>query len=59
MNTHTGTHLDVPYNFDDGGPTIEQVPLTAFAAPAVFLDLRQRVKAGEPIGPDILDGTLD
>jgi kynurenine formamidase len=59
LNTHTVTHVDVPYHFDDGGPTIEQVPLTAFAAPAVFLDLRERVKAGEPIGPHILDGTLD
>lgn len=25
----------------------------------MFLDLRERVKAGEPIGPDILDGPLD
>jgi arylformamidase len=49
----------VPYHFDDGGPTIEQVPLTVFAAPVVFLDLRERDKAGEPIGPHILDGTLD
>ncbi len=21
LNTHTGTHVDVPYHFDDGGPT--------------------------------------
>jgi arylformamidase len=55
LTTHTGTHVDVPYHFDDSSPTIEQVPLTAFAAPAVFLDLRERVKPGEPIGPDILD----
>jgi arylformamidase len=58
LNTHTGTHVDVPYHFDDGGATVEQMPLTAFAAPAVFLDLRDRVHAGEAIGPGTLDGTL-
>ncbi|HEY1688990.1 MAG TPA: cyclase family protein [Solirubrobacteraceae bacterium] len=58
LNTHTGTHVDVPYHFDDGGPTIDQMPLTAFAAPAVFLDLRARVRAGNPIGPDAFDGIL-
>lgn len=45
LNTHTGTHVDLPYHLDDSGPTIEQVPLTAFAA--------------EPVGADILEGTLD
>jgi arylformamidase len=59
LNTHTGTHVDVPYHFDDHGPTIERMPLTAFAAPAVFLDLRERVRAGEPIGPAELDGLLE
>jgi len=59
LNTHTGTHVDVPYHFDDAGPTIERMPLTAFAAPAVFVDLRERVCAGEPIGPDMLEGRLE
>lgn len=49
LNTHTGTHVDVPFHFDDGGPAIEEMPLSAFAAPAVFLDLRDRVTAGEAI----------
>jgi kynurenine formamidase len=56
--SHTGTHVDVPYHFDDAGATIEQMPLTAFAGPAAFVDLRDRVKAGEPIGATTLDGTL-
>jgi kynurenine formamidase len=59
LNTHTGTHVDVPYHFDDHGPAIEQMPLAAFAAPAVFMDLRDRVRAGEPIGPAELDGSVD
>jgi kynurenine formamidase len=44
LNPHTATNADVPYHFDDYGPSIERMPLTAFAAPAVFLDLRERVK---------------
>jgi arylformamidase len=59
LNTHTGTHVDVPFHFDDAGATIEQMPLSAFAAPAVFVDLRERVRAGEPIGPDTLAGRLE
>lgn len=55
LNTHTGTHVDVPFHFDDDGATIDEVPLTAFAAPAVFLDLRDGVRAGEPIEPEHLE----
>ncbi|MFZ0090310.1 MAG: cyclase family protein [Solirubrobacteraceae bacterium] len=61
LNTHTGTHVDVPFHFDDAGAPIDQVPLSAFAAPAVFIDLRDRVEAGDSIGdrelhplPDLL-----
>lgn len=59
LNTHTGTHVDVPYHFDDQGRPIEQMPLTAFATPAVFIDLRDRVRAGQPIGPAELAGAVD
>jgi kynurenine formamidase len=56
MNTHTGTHVDVPYHFDDAGETVDQRPLTGFAAPAVFIDLRDRV--GEAIAPEHLEADL-
>ena len=46
LNTHTGTHVDVPFHFYDDGDTIEKVPLDKFAGPGVFIDLR-----GE-VGPD-------
>lgn len=59
LNTHTGTHVDVPFHFDDSGATIDQMPLSAFAAPAVFMDLRDRVKGGEAIGPAQLDPLPD
>ncbi len=55
LNTHTGTHVDVPFHFDDEGLTIEEMPLAAFAAPAVFLDLRERLTAGQAIGPEQLE----
>lgn len=55
MNTHTGTHVDVPFHFDDAGETIERRPLESFAGPAVFLDLREQVRADEPIGPRELE----
>jgi kynurenine formamidase len=55
MNTHTGTHVDVPYHFDEAGETIDQRPLRAFAGPAVFLDLRADVTADEPIGAEQIE----
>jgi len=58
MNTHTGTHVDVPYHFDDEGETVDQRPLEAFAAPAVFIDLRERVAAGQAIAPEHLEADL-
>lgn len=59
LNTHTGTHVDVPFHFDDGGPTIDRMPLAAFAGPAAFLDLRGTVEPSEAIGSEQLAGPLD
>lgn len=58
MNTHTGTHVDVAYHFDDAGETVDPRPLDAFAAPAVFIDLRERVAAGQAISPEHLEADL-
>lgn len=59
MNTHTGTHVDVPYHFDDSAASIERMPLEAFAGPAAFLDLRAVVRPGEPVGRAELEPVLD
>lgn len=40
FNTHTATHIDVPYHFFDDGDTIDKLPLDRFAGPGVFIDLR-------------------
>jgi kynurenine formamidase len=58
MNVHTGTHVDVPFHFDDAGATIDRVPLDAFAGPALFVDLRGAVEPGSEIGPAQLEGRL-
>ncbi len=39
---HTGTHVDAPAHFIDGGTTLEQIPLDRFVGPATVLDLRGR-----------------
>jgi kynurenine formamidase len=59
MNTHTGTHVDVPFHFSDEGETIERRPLESFSGPAVFLDMRAQVRADEPIGPRELEPHAD
>jgi arylformamidase len=58
-NTHMGTHVDVPFHFDDAGETIEQVPPSAFAGPALFLDLSDTVGPGAPIDAEALGPWLD
>ncbi len=39
---HTGTHVDAPAHFIDGGPTLEQIALDRFVGPASVVDLRGR-----------------
>jgi len=39
---HTGTHVDAPAHFLDGGTTLEHIPLDRFVGPATVLDLRDR-----------------
>ena len=40
LGAHTGTHVDAPAHFIEGGPTLEQVPLDRMVGPAQVLDLR-------------------
>lgn len=52
MGTHTGTHVDPPLHFIEGGKGIDAVPVTTLVGPAVVADLRDWSK---PIGPEELD----
>jgi arylformamidase len=58
MNVHTGTHVDAPFHFDEAGATIDQMPLEAFAGPALFIDLRGVVEPAMEIGPDQLESRI-
>ena len=40
MGAHTGTHMDAPAHFIDGGATLDQVALDRMVGPAQVLDLR-------------------
>jgi arylformamidase len=37
---HIGTHVDAPFHFDEGGMTIDQVPLDPYIGPARVVDVR-------------------
>jgi arylformamidase len=39
MSTHTGTHIDAPKHFLDGGATVDELPLDHFLGKAKVLDL--------------------
>jgi len=40
MSTHTGTHVDPPIHFVDGGATIDQIPLATLIGDAIVVDIR-------------------
>jgi arylformamidase len=42
IGTHTGTHVDPPVHFVEGGGGIDQVPIDLLVGPAVVADLRGR-----------------
>jgi arylformamidase len=42
MGSHTGTHVDAPYHFIDGGPRLGDVALDRMVGEALVADLRRR-----------------
>jgi len=42
MGSHTGTHVDAPYHFIDGGPRLGEVALDRMVGEALVVDLRGR-----------------
>jgi arylformamidase len=40
MDVHTGTHVDAPLHFLDGGASVGEVGLTPFVGPAYVLDIQ-------------------
>lgn len=39
MSTHTGTHVDAPYHFENNGETVIELPLERYIGPAFVMDV--------------------
>jgi arylformamidase len=39
MGSHTGTHIDAPYHFVDGGKALHEIPLDAFVGAATVFEI--------------------
>jgi arylformamidase len=46
MSTHTGTHVDPPLHFVDGGAPIDRVPLDTLVGEALVVDMRGHHEIG-------------
>jgi kynurenine formamidase len=44
FDEHTGTHMDAPAHFTDGGTTADLLPLANFFAPLVIVDISARAE---------------
>jgi len=52
LGSHTGTHVDPPFHFIDGAPTVEQLPLDVLMGDAVVVEIP---KSAGTIGPEELE----
>jgi arylformamidase len=55
MSTHTGTHVDAPWHFEEDGKRLDQVDASVFFGDALLIDVpdRESIRA-EDLGPDPL-----
>lgn len=51
--THSGTHVDAPAHYVEGGTTVDRLDLETLVGPATVLDLRSY--RGEPISRAVLE----
>jgi arylformamidase len=42
LSTHSGSHADAPYHFEQGGRSIDQIPLEIYVGPAIVVDVSGR-----------------
>ena len=49
LGSHTGTHIDVPYHFIDGGRTLDDIPIEIFVGKARLFELAvlKKIDAGD------------
>jgi arylformamidase len=57
MGTHTGTHVDAPYHFVDGGATVEQLPLEILMGKCrvIALGMRESIERADLEAFDLRD----
>lgn len=53
INTHTGTHIDVPYHFCPDKDTLEKVPLERFVGEGVVVDVSYKEDKEAITGKDL------
>jgi arylformamidase len=46
MSTHTGTHVDAPFHFDDEGKRIYDLDLNLYVGKALIVDMRNKESVG-------------
>lgn len=56
LGSHTGTHIDAPSHYIEGGVTVDDIPFDLLIGPARVLDCSD---AGEVIEPGHIAGRLD
>ena len=61
VNEHTGTHIDAPLHFTDGGTSIDEVPVESLVCPLAVLDLREKADANPDaqVTPDDLSAWIE
>jgi arylformamidase len=59
LGAHTGTHVDAPLHFIEGGASVEQLPLAALIGPALVVDARSVAEQidAETIEREVVAGT--
>ncbi len=45
VNEHTGTHIDAPLHFTDGGTSIDEVAVESLVCPLIIVDIREKADA--------------
>lgn len=46
MSTHTGTHIDAPFHFDNDGKKVIELDLNLYIGPALVIHLKQPARIG-------------
>ena len=55
MGTHTGTHIDAPWHFDDGGKRLDEIDPEIFFGEATLIDLPDvSIVRASDLGPSAL-----